>query len=212
MRAPAVPPITDPAAAPRPRPRMAPPAAPPAAPIAVFLARRLPRLRVFRGFVLLEVVAALATGTTPSAKSPTDIRAARMDFLITKLLTNLRRKTVAKALLFRHTLDRTRKLSVACGGYSGEAVEETVVKRSRTHAGRNPTMPPTSRSALASPPPTTKTNSKCDRHSETLTAGTRRGSLVSPSSGVARLPRRSRNWIPFRSSRPRRSLDLIWSG
>src|SRR5262249_41377810 len=115
MRAPAVPPITDPAAAPRPRPRMAPPAAPPATPIAVFLARRLPRLRVFRGFVLLEVVAALATGTTPSAKSPTDIRAARMDFLITKLLTNLRRKTVAKALLFRHTLDRTRKLSVACG-------------------------------------------------------------------------------------------------
>ena len=68
---------------------MAPPAAPPAAPIAVFLARRLPRLRVLErvlaeDFVVLEVVAALATGATPSAKSPADIRAARMDFLITK--------------------------------------------------------------------------------------------------------------------------------
>jgi hypothetical protein len=89
-RAPDVPPSTPPAAAPRPPPRMAPPAAPPAAPIAVFRARRrlalflARRLRLFEDFVVLEVVAALATTTTPSARSPADIREARISFLITK--------------------------------------------------------------------------------------------------------------------------------
>jgi len=74
MRAPAVPPSTAPA--PRPRPRTAPPAAPPTAPIALFLARRLPRLRLFEDCVVLAAVPALATGTSPSARSPADIRAA----------------------------------------------------------------------------------------------------------------------------------------
>ena len=74
---------------------MAPAAAPPPAPIAVFLARRRPLLRfledlvVLEDFVVLEVVAAFATGTTPSASSPADIRAARIGFLIKETsLTN----------------------------------------------------------------------------------------------------------------------------
>jgi hypothetical protein len=86
MIAPVVPPSTAPAPAPRPRPRIAPPAAPPAAPIAVFLARRPRRLRFLEVEVLVVFLAtaALATGTATPARSPAEIKAARMDFLITK--------------------------------------------------------------------------------------------------------------------------------